>query len=51
MANKPVASPCNSICTLNDEDICQGCYRTADEIRDWSVLDNDQKLGCSDCLR
>jgi predicted Fe-S protein YdhL (DUF1289 family) len=44
MTDKAVASPCNSICSLNDEDICQGCFRTADEIRRWSVLDNDQKL-------
>jgi predicted Fe-S protein YdhL (DUF1289 family) len=44
MADKPVASPCNSTCTLNDEDVCLGCYRTADEIRRWSVLDNDQRL-------
>ena len=45
MADKPVASPCNSICSLNDEDVCLGCYRTAGEIRDWSGLDNDQRLG------
>jgi len=28
---------------LNDEDICVGCYRTADEIRLWSMLDNAQR--------
>ncbi len=44
MSDKPVASPCNSICTLNDEDICTGCYRTNAEIRDWSYLDNHQRL-------
>ncbi len=44
MKDKTVASPCNSICTLNDDDICIGCYRSADEIRNWSFLDNEQKL-------
>ena len=43
MADKPVASPCNSVCMLNDEDVCVGCYRTAQEIRIWSVLNNDQR--------
>jgi predicted Fe-S protein YdhL (DUF1289 family) len=28
---------------LNDEDVCVGCYRTAQEIRIWSVLNNDQR--------
>ena len=38
-----VASPCVSICVLNDEDICTGCYRSADEIRRWGQLDNADK--------
>jgi predicted Fe-S protein YdhL (DUF1289 family) len=40
---KIVASPCMSICALNKADICQGCYRSADEITQWSVLSNLQK--------
>ena len=44
MSDKPIPSPCNSICSLNDEDICIGCYRTNTEIRDWSYLDNYQRL-------
>lgn len=43
MSDKPVKSPCNSICTLNDDNLCAGCYRTSEEIRTWSVLDNDQR--------
>jgi len=38
------ASPCVSICRLNDEDICVGCHRTAEEIQSWSYLDRDQKI-------
>ncbi|WIO75235.1 DUF1289 domain-containing protein [Porticoccaceae bacterium LTM1] len=37
---KPIPSPCISVCALDDEDVCMGCFRTADEIREWSVLDN-----------
>ena len=29
------ASPCISICVLDNNDICQGCYRTAEEITAW----------------
>jgi predicted Fe-S protein YdhL (DUF1289 family) len=42
-AEKPVPSPCVSVCALNDNDICIGCYRSADEIRQWTVFDNQQK--------
>ena len=37
------ASPCVSICLLNDEDICVGCYRSADEIRLWVSYDQLQR--------
>jgi hypothetical protein len=38
-----IKSPCISICVLNQDDICEGCYRSAQEITDWSVLENPQK--------
>ncbi|GAB3374565.1 hypothetical protein GCM10027567_12290 [Spongiibacter taiwanensis] len=37
---KPVASPCVSVCALDDEDVCTGCFRDLDEIARWSTLDN-----------
>ena len=40
---KPIPSPCISVCALNDDDICQGCYRSGEEIRDWMILTNAQK--------
>lgn len=40
---KPVASPCVSVCALDHEDVCSGCYRTMKEIGDWSDMDNAQK--------
>jgi predicted Fe-S protein YdhL (DUF1289 family) len=33
------ASPCIDICVLDEQDICAGCYRSAQEITDWSQLD------------
>lgn len=38
------ASPCNRICCLNHSDVCLGCGRTLQEIKDWHVADHTQKL-------
>lgn len=38
-----VRSPCISVCALNADDICMGCYRSAHEITEWSRFDNEQK--------
>lgn len=43
LAEPSVASPCIHICVLDEKDICQGCYRSAQEIADWSCLDNATK--------
>ena len=40
---RPVASPCVSICALDDNDICTGCQRTVDEITRWSRMDNAER--------
>ena len=35
-----VASPCISVCVMDAAaGICIGCFRTLDEIAEWSVLD------------
>ena len=36
-------SPCISICTLDENDVCMGCLRTLDEIVDWTMLSDDEK--------
>ncbi len=36
-------SPCISVCVLDDDDICMGCYRSADEITDWFMASNAEK--------
>ena len=37
-----VGSPCLKICTLED-DMCIGCFRTQDEIREWIIYTDEQK--------
>ncbi|MEO8738548.1 MAG: DUF1289 domain-containing protein [Casimicrobiaceae bacterium] len=37
-----VASPCISVCVMDPASgLCAGCYRTLDEIADWSNLSNE----------
>ena len=39
-----VASPCVSICLLNEDDICTGCYRSSREIRNWVMSADEERL-------
>lgn len=43
-----VRSPCIANCKLDDEEICQGCFRTLDEIISWSTSSNVQKQAIVD---
>ena len=44
MKPDPVASPCISVCRMDEETgWCVGCLRTLDEIALWSVLDDEDK--------
>ena len=39
-----VASPCIDVCRMNPSTgLCDGCFRTIDEIANWSSFDNAQK--------
>ena len=39
-----VGSPCCSVCKMNDRSgLCEGCYRTIDEIIAWSTMPDDAK--------
>jgi uncharacterized protein len=40
--NEP-RSPCIAVCVLNSEDICLGCYRSAEEITDWFMASAEEK--------
>jgi len=37
------ASPCISVCALDENDVCMGCYRTADEITEWFMASAEEK--------
>ncbi|CAA6826276.1 MAG: Unknown protein [uncultured Thiotrichaceae bacterium] len=40
-----VPSPCIGLCWLNDAtQLCDGCFRNVDEIRDWMIMDKNEKL-------
>ncbi|UFH48598.1 DUF1289 domain-containing protein [Pseudomonas sp. KNUC1026] len=40
---RPVRSPCVSICALDEQDLCLGCQRTASEISRWGRMSNDER--------
>lgn len=37
-------SPCVNVCKVNDDGICIGCYRTTEEITNWSKYTDKQRL-------
>jgi len=41
--NTPVESPCVRKCTLDQDDICVGCFRSIDEICAWAGASNAQR--------
>lgn len=44
MDEKEIQSPCIGVCSMDESNgLCQGCYRTMDEIQGWWDLDNAQK--------
>ncbi|HIV71322.1 MAG TPA: DUF1289 domain-containing protein [Candidatus Aquabacterium excrementipullorum] len=42
----PVASPCVRRCTLDQDDVCVGCGRTLDDIRQWGEMTEAQRAEC-----
>ena len=41
--NRPMITPCISICTLRDDGLCEGCLRTGDEIANWSAMSEEAR--------
>ncbi len=39
-----IKNPCIHVCTLDEEKICIGCHRSAEEIRGWFTMTDEQKL-------
>ena len=40
----PVNSPCISVCALNEDNQCVGCFRTVEEITQWVRMDRARRL-------
>jgi uncharacterized protein len=38
-----VPSPCVSICALDEDDVCVGCFRTGREISQWGMMAPDRQ--------
>jgi uncharacterized protein len=44
MSEQEIQSPCVGVCAMDDlSGLCQGCFRTLDEIQVWWDLDNAGK--------
>ena len=43
--NNKVTSPCKNVCKLDpNTGLCLGCKRTVDEIQNWNLKDNKEKM-------
>lgn len=42
-SNKDIQSPCIRNCCLDENDVCVGCFRSLDEILQWSKIDEAGK--------
>ena len=40
---KPLRSPCVSLCALDINDICMGCQRSGQEISYWGRMTNEER--------
>lgn len=41
--SQAVQSPCVSLCRLDEERVCGGCFRHVDDIRQWRSADDEQR--------
>ena len=50
MVDTSVPSPCVAVCAFDGGHFCQGCYRNQDEIRDWMIMNREQKLAVLEAI-
>ena len=41
--NRPVLSPCVGVCTINSSGLCQGCFRSLQEIGQWLAYSDAER--------
>ena len=42
--NQNADSPCVGVCQYNEEELCSGCFRTAEEISNWAMMSKEDIL-------
>lgn len=47
-APRAVLSPCTGVCSLDREGLCEGCFRTGDEIARWIRMSDSERLNLMD---
>ncbi len=48
---KAAVSPCINVCAVDTANgLCQGCFRSLDEISGWSRASNDERLNILDAV-
>ena len=51
MNDDDVPSPCVKICVVDEtREVCRGCYRTLDEISNWTTYTRAEKIALLDDL-
>tara|TARA_Y100001934_G_C11749585_1_gene494158 strand:+ start:324 stop:512 length:189 start_codon:yes stop_codon:yes gene_type:complete len=45
-----IQSPCIRICSLDDDDVCEGCLRTLDEICRWPDAGLEERHAILDAM-
>ena len=38
-----LASPCISVCLLDEQEVCVGCYRSSSEVTEWFMASAEEK--------
>ena len=44
-------SPCVRVCTLNGDNVCIGCGRSCEEIKNWSTFSDETKRSVKNQLK
>jgi len=37
-------SPCRKVCRLDEDGMCVGCFRMLDEIANWAIMSNPERM-------
>ncbi|HEX7917605.1 DUF1289 domain-containing protein [Rudaea sp.] len=45
---KPILTPCIGVCVLDATGHCEGCHRTIDEIANWGMLGDAERVRLMD---